>query len=358
MTPRIFRAPGRVNLIGEHVDYSEGFVLPAAIDFASTVAITPRLDRRIHVHSRQFGEAVEFPLENPGDFEFGHWSCYVRGVAAKLEEAGCVLMGADLAIDSDVPMGAGLSSSAALEVSVALALATVSGFVLPGLELARICQSAEHEYAKTRCGIMDQFIAVNGVEGHALLLDCRSMEHKSVPIPPAVRMIVCNTMVKHQLAASEYNNRRKDCEEAARIIGVRSLRDAPEIPDNLSGNPRRRAQHVLEEIARTREAAAALISGDLTQFGSLMNASHASLRDLFEVSCVELDTMVEIARRQPGVYGARMTGGGFGGCTVNLVDAGAVLGFRETVEREYFTCMGIKPQIYVSAAAAGARELT
>jgi len=364
--PRIFRAPGRVNLIGEHTDYNDGFVMPAAIGFYTWIAVGPRADRILHVHSEQFAETTEFSLDALSGATRKHWSDYVRGVAALLQAAGHPLSGANLLIDGQVPLGAGLSSSASLEVSTALALLAISKSQVPPLELVKLCQRAEHQYAGTRCGIMDQFVVTFGHSGHALLLDCRSLDFKSLPIPENVRLVICNSMVKHELAAGEYNHRRADCETGVKILqrelpGIRALRDVTlgnleEHRKKLSDVVCRRCRHVISENRRVLDAAEALQSGDLNRFGQLMYESHRSLRGDYEVSCRELDLLVELASASEGVYGARMTGGGFGGCTINLVRDDAVEGFRRRVAEAYAKETGITPDVYICSAAEGAGE--
>jgi galactokinase len=358
--PRVFQAPGRVNLIGEHTDYNEGFVFPMAIGFTTRVAAAPRAGRRIQAFSENFQAAHTCDLDDPGSPR-GGWGDYVTGVAVLLERSGVHLCGADLLIESDVPIGAGLSSSAALEVSVALALVGVAGAEVGRLTLARLCQQAEHEFAGARCGLMDQFTACFGREGHALCLDCRTMEYEAEPLPAGVAVVLCNSMVRHELAAGEYNQRRQDCEAAAAELGVRALRDVTparlaQADGRLPPRLLRRARHVVTENGRVQQAAAALRQGDAAGFGALMFASHASLRADFEVSCAELDTLVELARQAPGVLGARMTGGGFGGCTVNLVEAGQASAFAECMRAGYLRATGIEPAIYPCQAAAGAGE--
>ena len=364
--PRIFRAPGRVNLIGEHTDYNDGFVMPAAIEFYTWVAVSPRADSVLRVESSQFSETAEWPLDGLSGPPRKHWSDYVRGVAGVLEAAAYPIGGANLMIEGQVPLGAGLSSSAALEVSTALALLSTGNRPAPPLELAQLCQRAEHEYAGTRCGIMDQFIATFGKAGHALMLDCRSLEYKMLPLPKDVRLVICNSMVKHELAGGEYNSRRADCETGVRILrqhlpGVRALRDVS-LPDleihrkQMSEVVYRRCRHVISENQRVKDASAQLESGDLGRFGRLMYESHRSLRDDYEVSCRELDLLVELASSTEGVYGARMTGGGFGGCTINLVRADAAEKFRDKVAKDYARETGIRPEIYICSAADGAGE--
>ncbi|MBV6431524.1 MAG: Galactokinase [Bryobacteraceae bacterium] len=360
---RSFSAPGRVNLIGEHTDYNEGFVFPAAIGFFTTVEITPRPDRTVHLESEHYPDTFSFPLDDSDARARHSWTDYAQGVALALHHSGYPLTGANLSIRSDVPMGAGLSSSAALEVSCGLALAAASGHAISRLDLARVCLEAENEFVGMRCGIMDQFVSTHGREDSAILLDCRSLEYRVIHLPASVRLVICNTMVKHQLAGSAYNERRRDCEAAARQMGVRSLRDvtAAMFAESSAALPARaqlRARHVIGEIERTERAAEALAAGDLTLFGRYMHESHESLREAYEVSCAELDLMVELARAQPGVHGSRMTGAGFGGCTINLVDAPYVNQFRREVAAAYREATGIIPGIYVCRAVEGAHEIT
>jgi galactokinase len=303
--PRIFRAPGRVNLIGEHTDYNDGFVMPAAIDFYTWVAAARRDDRRLQVYSIHFDENVDL---SPGALEGPprrHWSDYVRGVAAVMLGSGHSLPGANLMIYGQVPLGAGLSSSASLEVATALALMSVSGFELPALDVVRLCRRAEQEYVGTRCGIMDPFIAAFGRCGNALLLDGRSLDFNLLPIPPYTRLAICNTMVRHDLAAGKYNRRRADCETGVSVLGKRlphvlALRDVTlsELEKHrreLSDLVYRRCRHVISENQRVLAAADALKSGNLNRFGQAMYESHASLRKDYEVSCRELDLLVEFA---------------------------------------------------------------
>jgi len=364
---RIFRAPGRVNLIGEHTDYNDGFIMPTAIGFSTTVTVTPRADRTVSVFSDNFSERVEFDLDDRNLLPANHWSDYVRGVAVTLERTGHRLKGATLSISSDVPIGSGLSSSAAIEVATALALLENSGLSLDRVELATICQRAENEFVGMRCGIMDQFISCCGQEGKALLLDCRSLEYKLLPLPKEARLVICNTTVKHALATGEYNRRRAECERGVKHFAsgrpsVRALRDVTEVEleaavGDLPELIYRRCRHVITENVRVLEAASALEQVDLERFGQLMNESHRSLRDDYEVSCAELDLMVQLAQRVPGVFGARMTGGGFGGCTINLVEAENVDEFRRVVAQGYEAATGLSAQIYVCSGAAGAGEV-
>ena len=361
---RIFRAPGRVNLIGEHTDYNEGFVMPAAIGFYSWVAVSRRRDNILEIYSEHLDEKVILHLDALAGPPRAHWSDYIRGVAAVLQEAGHKLSGANLAIHGEVPLGAGLSSSASLEVATAFALAFVSEVELPRLGLVKLCQAAEHKYVGTRCGIMDQFVACFGVSGHALMLDCRSLDYELLAIPTDHRLVVCNSLVRHELASGEYNRRRADCETGVKLLqahlpGVLALRDVSIEDLEMYGHllPEqvyRRCRHVITENQRVQEAAKALRSGDVVRFGQLMYQSHNSLRDDFEVSCRELDWLVEMASSTNGVYGARMTGGGFGGCTVNLVRADRVSAFNLHIAKSYQQKSGIDPDIYVCEPAQGA----
>lgn len=362
--PRLFRAPGRVNLIGEHTDYNDGFVLPAALDLSVFAAIAPRVDRRLRVRALVMDETAEFDFDAPAPSPRGDWSDYARGVAIFLERAGFSLSGADLLIDSDLPMGAGLSASAAIEVSIGCALMAVSGLDVDRVELAKICQRAENEFVGVRCGIMDQYISCCAVAGSALLLDCRSLEAKPVAIDPKARLVMCDTMIRHRLASNEYNARREDCERAvallsSRLQGVTALRDVSieDLTRHEALLPQSifwRARHVVSENDRTLRAAAALEAGDLVECGRLMDLSHASLRDDYEVSCVELDLMVKIARSLPGVYGSRMMGGGFGGCAINLVDESQAEAFADAVTKEYREATGVSPPIIACVPGPGA----
>ena len=369
VSPRIFRAPGRTNLIGEHTDYNDGFVMPAAIEFHTWVAAAGRSDWKVVVHSQEWNETAEFSLDDDDASPRHQWLDYVRGVAIQLQRAGIKLGGSNLLIYSDVPIGAGLSSSAALEVASALALMNLSGdgdgkTSLNRVDLAKLCQRAENETVGARCGIMDQFASANGRAGHALLLDCRSLEFKLLPLPDDVSLIICNTMVPHRNVSGEYNLRRSQCEQgvkffAAQIPGVRALRDVSweqlqQYAKELDETIFRRCRHVVTENARTIDAAAALQCGQIQRFGELMYASHRSLKNDYEVSCVELDMMVELASGLSGVYGARMTGGGFGGCTINLVRKELASEFTGNITKMYKDKTGIDPEVYVTTAADGA----
>lgn len=362
--PRVFVAPGRVNLIGEHLDYNDGFVLPCAIEFSTQTAVAPRNDQKLVLQSAEYSERFEFDLTNLPQKGLGRWSDYVLGVAMMLRQAGYLAHGANLLVHGEVPIGAGLSSSAAIEVATALALLSLNDAKLSMPEIAKLCQRAENEFVGAQVGIMDQFVSCLGKAGHALLLDCRSLHFDLVPVPDHVKLVICNTMVKHELSGGEYNRRREECEEGVRILsrsipGIKALRDvtlqqllacAKSMPPVIY----KRCLHVVEEIQRVLQAVECLRSGDLKRMGRLMRDSHGSLRDLYEVSCRELDAMVEAATGLPGYYGGRMTGGGFGGCTVNLVASERTEAFRESVAERYRERTGISPEIYVSSSANGA----
>lgn len=361
---QVTRAPGRVNLIGEHTDYNDGWVMPVAIEYATWTAIAPRRGRTLRVIAGNRKERVDINLDDPGPPLQRHWSDYVRGVAVELERGGARLTGADLWFAGNVPDGAGLSSSAALEMSIGLALLLASKISPDRIALARAGQRAEHHFAGTKCGIMDQFISAHGRAGHALMLDCRSLEFRHFPIPDDLQLVICDTGVKHELASGEYNRRRAECEEGVQRLrdhlpNIRALRDVTstqlaEHGASLSKLVLRRCRHVVSEDERVQEFAHALTARDHARLGELMAASHASLRDDYEVSCKELDIMVELAKKASGIIGARMTGGGFGGCTVNLVEKNKVEDFRTTVAAGYERAMGKSPRIITSAAAEGA----
>jgi galactokinase len=363
--PTVSRAPGRVNLIGEHTDYNAGFVMPAALEFATLTAASQRSDRRLQVYSMIMDETREFDLDSPPPGPTGDWSDYILGVALMLESSGRNLSGADLIVWSDVPIGAGLSSSAALEVSCAHALLTESGLPFDPIEVAQLCQRAENDFVGMRCGVMDQYISCCGVAGHALLIDCRSLESRHVAIAPNLRLLIANSRVRHQHAGGEYNLRRDACEEGVRLLSrylgpIQALRDVT--PKQLEAKRRklpeliyRRCRHIVTENARVLEAERALGSGDFVACGRAMNASHISMRDDFEITCPEVDMLAGLAQTVKGVYGSRMTGGGFGGCTISLIEASAVDKASQMLTDGYRIGMGRDVDIYVCAPSDGAR---
>ena len=365
--PVLFAAPGRVNLIGEHTDYAEGFVMPAAIDFATLAAISPRNDGKIAFYSENFSEQKCFDTAALPRAASKHWSDYPLGVVSILAGEGHKIPGFSLSLWGDVPLNSGLSSSASVEVATAVALTHLLGVTYPGAVLARLCQRAENEFVGANCGIMDQFISVNGAEDNALLLDCRDLSYKLAPIPAGVALVIANTMVKHSVAGGEYTSRRAEVEEAAAVIArhrpeVRFLRDAT-VDDlqkwgsEMSPNALKRARHVITENTRTVAAADALLRGDLKELGRLMAEAHVSYSRDFEASCVEADAMVALAQDLPGLIGARLTGGGFGGCTINLVAREHAHDFSEALAARYATETGIDPQIIICHASGGARRL-
>jgi galactokinase len=360
----VVRAPGRVNLIGEHTDYNDGFVLPAAIDRHITFAGRRRGDRTVRAHSVDFQDAVEFNLDDVQHDAAHPWSNYLRGVSKFLEEDGHRLCGADVAFGGNVPRESGLSSSAALEVGAAAFWQKMIDLRLDPVYAVKLSRRAENEFVGVPCGIMDQFISALGRQDHALFLDCRDLTYRHVPLRGDVKIVVCHSGVKRALAQSEYEVRLKQCRQAVAQLGtaglaVKSLRDV-ESADLETGRKTltelllRRARHVVTENERVIEAVKVLEDGDLERFGELMNASHISLRDDYEVSSRELDVLVELAWKQPGVLGARMTGAGFGGCTVNLVRRNAAEAFAEAVARGYQEALGLKAEVYVCQASTGA----
>lgn len=365
--PRLFVAPGRVNLIGEHTDYAEGFVMPAAINFATLAAISPRSDGKIVLYSENYGEQKSFEAAALPANGAKDWTDYPLGVVSILSGEGHKIPGFSLSIWSDVPLGSGLSSSAALEVSTALAVLSLVGASYPGPVLARLCQRTENEFVGANCGIMDQFISANGKENHALLLDCRDLSFRLTPIPDHVALVIANTMVKHSVAGGDYKTRRAESEAACAIIashrpGVPFLRDAT-LEDldrwghEMTPKSLLRARHVVSENLRTVAACEALLRGDLKELGSLMAEAHRSYSQDFEGSCAEADAMVELAHGLPGLIGARLTGGGFGGCTVNLVEQKEAPAFATELGRRYTARFGIKPEIHVCHAAGGAHAI-
>lgn len=351
-----------MNLIGEHTDYSEGLVMPAAIDFRTVVAIRQRGDLRIWLRSTNMDAIVEYarlPAKPNRD-----WTDYPMGVAWSLAQEGISLPGFDLDISGDVPLGAGLSSSASITVATALALLSLAGRQLSTIEIVRVCQRAENQFVGAMSGVMDPFIACAGCHDHALMLDCRTLDFQLLPIPDTVRLVIANSMVKHELAGGEYNRRREQVEQGTQILQksnlrIRALRDAGEadlaiVSDQMPEAVLRRCRHIITENSRVEMAADALKRHDPAAFGRLMVEAHRSIRDDFEASSPELDLLVEIALSLPGCYGARMTGGGFGGCTVNLVEASQAEAFRSAIRDTYREKTGIDADIYLCRASDGA----
>ncbi len=364
--PLVFSAPGRVNLIGEHTDYNEGFVLPFAIDRRTFVGIAARTDRMVRAHTLTLGKTAEFSLdEGPGESK--SWSVYIKGMAEVLRRKGIGIGGADILIDSDVPFGAGLSSSAALEIALGLGMSEVAKTAIDCRELALAGQLVEHEFVGVRSGIMDQFASALGESGSALLIDCRSLDVEAVSLNlETAILVICDSRVKHSLASTEYNKRREECEEGVRIMQeelpeIESLRDVPladfeRLSTSLSDTVAKRCRHVISENARTLAAVAAIRRGDLIETGRLMFLSHQSLRHDYEVSCPELDLLVDEAMSIDGVYGSRMTGGGFGGCTISLLEGSVSDDFRRRLMNAYEDGFRKTPVISAVVPSAGARQ--
>jgi galactokinase len=363
-----FRAPGRVNLIGEHTDYSGGLILPAAIDFSTICVITPRQDRVAAIYSDNFTKQVTASLDDFPSRGAGDWSDYPLGVAWALREKGIDFPGFDMTIAGNVPLGAGLSSSASIEVATAFAILSLTQTQITREEIALLCQRAENSFVGAMSGIMDQFIACFGEKDHAVLVDTRSLAHTAVPIPEHVHLVICNSMVKHSHAGGEYNTRRAEVDEGSRILrehnpALHELRDATladleQVSDRIPDNVFRRCRHIITENQRVEQTVAAFNSGDLATVGKLMAAAHASYRDDFEASCPEVDLLIEIAAKLPGLIGARLTGGGFGGCTVNLVEADHAAAFTIALHDQYQQRLGIDAGIYRCHASAGAALVT
>jgi galactokinase len=360
--PRLFRAPGRVNLIGEHTDYNDGFVLPAAIDYQVVVAARERGDSQVNVYALDFKQWDHFDLHSITRRRKNTWSNYIRGAAWSLQQDGHALVGMDTVVAGDVPIGAGLSSSAAIEVATGYTLLRLGKVEVDRVALALAAQRAENDFVGMRCGIMDQFISCLGQVNHALLIDCRDLSHRPVSLPADAALVIADSGVRRGLVESEYNARRAECEAAARHFDVPALRDVDEATFNARAHELppvvcRRARHVITENARTLAAAQVLDSGDLTTFGQLMNASHTSLRDDFEVSCRELDLLVEIARSVDGVYGARLTGAGFGGCILALAQHAAAEKVATAIYERYPPAAGREARVYICQPSDGASEV-
>jgi len=354
----IVRSPGRVNLIGEHTDYNDGFVLPFAIDRAIWIALRPRSDRTVAVHSIDYDQQGEFSLDELAHSEAG-WLEYLKGTAWSLGQAGCKLTGWEGVLLGDVPLGAGLSSSAALEMATARAFAVAGGLDWDPAAMAKLGQRAENRWVGVNCGIMDQLISAAGKADHALLIDCRSLGTQPVPFPPGVAIAVLDTGTRRGLVYSAYNERRAQCESAADFFQVPALRDVDcdlfqRLAQGLDETTQRRALHVITENDRTLQAADAMRRGEVRALGVLMNKSHESLRDDYEVSSDALNAMVECARTHEACYGARMTGAGFGGCAVALIDAAAAEDFAEKTAAAYQQATGNSPAVYVCRATNGA----
>lgn len=359
----VVRAPGRVNLIGEHTDYNDGFVLPAAIDRATYIAAAPRSDRRVRVFAADLNESDEFAIDHIEPSGIRPWSNYIRGMVRSLLAAGHVINGADMVVSSSVPRGAGLSSSAALEVATGYVFQLFYDLNILGEELALMAQATENHFVGVNCGIMDQFIVTLGQAHHALLIDCRDLSYQAVSVPENAAIVICDSHIERSLAASAYNQRRAECEQAVEILsaslpGIKALRDVTsqqlqQYSQALPSIVLQRARHVISENERVLSGVAALRAGNVAEFGRLMNASHASMRDDYNVSIPEMDALVASAQRVSGCYGSRLTGAGFGGCTVSLVENGAVEHFRHEVAAAYLAAIGRSASIYVTHAADG-----
>ena len=364
----VVQAPGRVNLIGEHTDYNEGFVFPAAIDRWAVVVARSRVDSRVRIYSAMHEEVAEFRVDDVLAAQ-GNWADYPKGVVREFQKLGYSLCGFDAAIVGNVPMGAGLSSSAAVEMAVGKGIVVLNSVEISGPDLALLGQRAENHFVGVNCGIMDQFISANGRAGHALFLDCRDLSFELVPLfGDDVQIVICNSGVTRGLTDSAYNDRRSACESGVSLLAramradLRALRDVSMemldvYGDALSETVLKRCRHVITENERTQRAVVLLKKGDLLGFGQLMVASHESLRDDYEVSGDELDLLVEIALNVPGVFGARMTGAGFGGCTVNIVERDAVLALTDAINERYPGKTGLTPEIYVCSAVNGAERV-
>lgn len=363
---RIYSAPARVNLIGEHTDYTGGLVMPMAIEFRTVAGISPRSDGRAVFYSSNFDETKALDIASLDKAPEGAWSDYAAGVVWSLKQAGIAITGFDMSLEGDVPLGAGLSSSASIEVAVAMAILSLAGVTLPLKDIATLCRRAENEYVGAKSGIMDQFIVAGGVEHRAMMLDCRSLEYELLPLPEEIDVVIANSMVKHSVATGGYGNRRDEVEEGQAVLrrefGHELLRDASlaeleACRDKMPVESFLRCKHIITENGRVLGAREALLAGDMTRFGRLMVEAHASMRDDFAASCPEVDSLVEIALRQPGCIGARITGGGFGGCTVNVVKAEAAEKFVDKVRQEYEQATGIKADCFVSSPSDGALAL-
>lgn len=361
-----FAAPARVNLIGEHTDYTGGLVMPMAIGFYTVATIGPREDGRAVFHSENFDEEASYEIASLDSTPEGRWSDYPAGVVWSLRQEGVRIDGFNMTLSGDVPVGAGLSSSASVEVATAMAVLGRAHFALDLKAVASLCRRAENEYVGAKSGIMDQFVVAGGVAQRAMLLDCRSLEFELLPLPAGVRVVIANSMVRHDHATGGYGDRRDEVETGQAVLqrerGIELLRDATladleACREKMPAVSYARCRHIITENGRVLEAREALLQGDVKRFGELMVAAHASMRDDFEASCFEVDMIVEIALRQPGCFGARITGGGFGGCTVNLVDVTKTGEFVEAVRSEYRAATGIEADCFVCEASDGALAL-
>ncbi len=357
--PAVYQAPGRVNLLGEHTDYSGGFCMPAALNFNTLVAASPLKGDVLRIHSLDFNETVEIELADLAPPGKKHWSAYPFGVAWSLQQAGIRLAGAELTMQGNVPNGSGLSSSASVEVATATALLGIARAALAKAQVALACQKAENVYVGAPCGIMDQYISAAGVAGNALAIDTRALTAELAPIPAHLRLVVSNSMVTHSVGGGEYGARRREVEEAAKACGVKELRDAT-LKDlqahqgEMSPEAFKRGRHVITDSQRVLDGVAALRAGDAEEFGRLMLAAHASYRDDFEASCERCDLLVELAMELAGCLGSRLTGGGFGGCTVSLVEASAAEEFAAALRERYREKTGVVADVFVCEIADGA----
>jgi galactokinase len=362
---KLFAAPARVNLIGEHTDYTGGLVMPMAIDFRTVAVLSQREDQRAVFYSANYDEEASFEVASLARTPKGHWSDYPKGVLWSLQQQAIAVSGFNMTLAGDVPLGAGLSSSASVEVATALALLAHAGTTtLPLEKLANLCRRAENEYVGAKSGIMDQFVVAGAVAHRAMLLDCRSLTFELLPLPDQVRVVICNSMVKHAVATGEYGDRRDEVESGQAVLQherphVKLLRDATledleACKSEMSAASFARCKHIITENQRVLDAREALLHEDMKQFGSIMVEAHKSMRDDFAASCKEVDMLVEIATQQPGCFGARITGGGFGGCTVNVVRAEAAEQFVATLKNEYAAKTGISAQCFISAPSDGA----
>lgn len=363
-TGQLFSAPARVNLIGEHTDYTGGFVMPLAIDFETVAVVSPRDDGKAVMYSVNFKEEVSRELAGLAPTDRSHWSDYGMGVAWALQQRGVKLPGFNMSVNGDVPLGAGLSSSASVEVAVCMALLSLVKDSLAGPDIALLCQKAENDFAHSPCGIMDQFVIANAAAEKALLLDCRSLEFYLLPLGSDTKIVIANSMVKHSVAEGEYGDRRGEVEAGQAVLTkknpqIKLLRDATiedlrEVKGGMSEASFKRCRHIITENARVIEARSALVGGDMKRFGDIMYAAHNSMRDDFQASCPEVDKLVEIAHTLPGCIGARITGGGFGGCTVNVVEADQAESFAEQLKQKYLDATGIKSDVFICKAVDGA----